>query len=165
MDNCLVSRVHKTKALSFQSVAAALVALRPNRLELPATGVLRGKSSPEVNLCAGLHRACALTSSVVSFLPGAYSQTTTSNQPQDVIQSNQTLRTNTRLVVVDVVATDSNGQPVSDLKASDLTVLEDGKPQKISAFSYQREKAATVVAGSASAGAFTNAPQYKNASS
>ena len=108
----------------------------------------------------------ALTFSlIVSFLPGAYSQTTTSSPPQDVLQSNQTLRTNTRLVVVDVVATDSNGQPVSDLKASDLTVLEDGKPQKISAFSYQREKAAIVVAGSASAGAFTNAPQYKDASS
>ncbi len=108
----------------------------------------------------------ALTFSlIVSFLPGAYSQTATSSPPQDVLQSNQTLRTNTRLVVVDVVATDSNGQPVSDLKASDLTVLEDGKPQKISAFSYQREKAAIVVAGSASAGVFTNAPQYKDASS
>lgn len=108
----------------------------------------------------------ALTFSlIVSFLPGAYSQTTASNPPQDVLQSNQTLRTNTRLVVVDVVATDSNGQPVSDLKASELTVLEDGKPQKISAFSYQREKAASVVAGSASAGAFTNAPQYKDVSS
>ena len=108
----------------------------------------------------------ALTFSlIVSFLPGAYSQTTTSSPPQDVLQSNQTLRTNTRLVVVDVVATDSNGQPVSDLKASDLTVLEDGKPQKISAFSYQREKAAIVVAGTATAGVFTNAPQYKDASS
>jgi VWFA-related protein len=108
----------------------------------------------------------ALTFSLIaSFLPGAYSQTTTSSPPQDVLQSNQTLRTNTRLVVVDVVATDSNGQPVSDLKASDLTVLEDGKPQKISAFSYQREKAAIVVAGSAIAGVFTNAPQYKDASS
>jgi VWFA-related protein len=108
----------------------------------------------------------ALTFSLIaSFLPGAYSQTTPSSPPQDVLQSNQTLRTNTRLVVVDVVATDSNGQPVSDLKASDLIVLEDGKPQKISAFSYQREKAAIVVAGSASAGVFTNAPQYKDASS
>jgi len=108
----------------------------------------------------------ALTFSlIVSFLPWAYSQTTTSSSPQDVLQSNQTLRTNTRLVVVDVVATDSNGQPVSDLKASDLTVLEDGKPQKISAFSYQREKAAIVVAGTATAGVFTNAPQYRDASS
>lgn len=108
----------------------------------------------------------ALTFSLIgSFFPEAYSQTTTASQPQDVLQSNQTLRTNTRLVVVDIVATDSKGQPVPDLKASDLIVLEDGKPQKISAFSFQRGKAASVVAGSASAGAFTNAPQYKDASS
>ena len=30
------------------------------------------------------------------------------------MHSDQTLRTNTRLVVVDVVATDSKGQPVPD---------------------------------------------------
>jgi len=55
---------------------------------------------------------------------------TTSDQPQDVLHSDQTLRTNTRLVVVDVVATDSKGQPVPDLKPGDFTLLEDGKPQK-----------------------------------
>ena len=44
------------------------------------------------------------------------------------------LRTNTRLVVVDVVVTDSKGQPVSDLKAEDFALLEAGKPQTISGF-------------------------------
>ena len=62
---------------------------------------------------------------------------TASGQPQDVMHSDQTLRTNTRLVVVDVVATDSKGQPVPDLKASDFTLLEDGKPQKISGFNFE----------------------------
>src|SRR5262249_36010893 len=38
---------------------------------------------------------------------------------------------------VDVVATDSKGQPVPDLKAEDFTVLESGAPQKISDFSFQ----------------------------
>jgi VWFA-related protein len=65
-----------------------------------------------------------------------YSQTNSSNQ-QDVLHSDQTLRTNTRLVVVDVVATDSKGQSVTDLKAADFTVLEDGKPQKISGFNFE----------------------------
>ena len=74
---------------------------------------------------------------IALFFPEAYSQTTTARQPQDVLQSNQTLRTNTRLVVVDVVTTDSKGQPVPDLKASDFTVLEDGKPQKISGFNFE----------------------------
>jgi VWFA-related protein len=45
------------------------------------------------------------------------------------------------LVVVDVVATDSKGQPVPDLKASDFTVLEDGKPQKISGFNFEHSGA------------------------
>ena len=66
---------------------------------------------------------------------------TASGQPQDVLHSDQTLRTNTRLVVVDVVATDSKGQPVPDLKASDFTVLEDGKPQKISGFNFEHSGA------------------------
>jgi len=54
---------------------------------------------------------------------------TSSGQPQDVLHSDQTLRTNTRLVVVDVVVIDNKGQPVTDLQASDFTLLEDGKPQ------------------------------------
>ena len=66
---------------------------------------------------------------------------TASGQPQDVMHSDQTLRTNTRLVVVDVVVTDSKGQPVPDLKASDFTVLEDGKPQKISGFNFEHSGA------------------------
>src|SRR5712672_4843998 len=62
---------------------------------------------------------------------------TASNQPQDVLHSDQTLRTNTRLVVVDVVATDGKGQLIGDLKAADFTLLEDGKPQKISGFNFE----------------------------
>jgi VWFA-related protein len=82
---------------------------------------------------------------VMSFLalyvPGANSQTNSADQPQDVMHSDQTLRTNTRLVVVDVVAADSKGQPVPDLKASDFTLLEDGKPQKISGFNFEHSGA------------------------
>ncbi len=45
-----------------------------------------------------------------------------------------TIRTNTRLVVVDVVVTHKNGQPVTGLKAEDFTLEENGKKQKISVF-------------------------------
>jgi VWFA-related protein len=48
------------------------------------------------------------------------------------------LKANTRLVVVDVVAADSTGRPVSGLEIHDFTVLEDGRPQKISGFSFQQ---------------------------
>jgi VWFA-related protein len=47
-------------------------------------------------------------------------------------------KSNTRLVVVDVVATDSSGQPVHGLKATDFSVLEEGRPQSIVSFEEQR---------------------------
>src|SRR5437867_2292543 len=43
-----------------------------------------------------------------------------------------TIRSNTRLVVVDVVVTDKKGQSVAGLKAEDFTVEENGKKQKVS---------------------------------
>jgi VWFA-related protein len=45
-----------------------------------------------------------------------------------------TIRTNTRLVVVDVVVTDKKGQPVTGLKAEDFALEENGKKQKVSLF-------------------------------
>jgi len=66
---------------------------------------------------------------MIALVPGVRTEAQTSGQQQDVLHSDQTLRTNTRLVVVDVVATDSKGQAVPDLKAEDFTLLEDGKPQ------------------------------------
>jgi VWFA-related protein len=47
-------------------------------------------------------------------------------------------KTNANLVIVDVAAKDKAGRPIEGLKASDFTVLEDGKPQKISVFEYQQ---------------------------
>src|ERR1041385_6198978 len=47
------------------------------------------------------------------------------------------LKVTTRLVVVDVVATDRKGNPVTDLRQEDFTVTEDGKPQDVRAFSFQ----------------------------
>jgi VWFA-related protein len=43
-------------------------------------------------------------------------------------------RATTRLVVVDVVVTDHHGQFIPGLKASDFSMLEDGKPQKVASF-------------------------------
>jgi len=45
-----------------------------------------------------------------------------------------TIRTNTRLVVVDVVVTDKKGQPVPGLKPENFTIEESGKKQKITTF-------------------------------
>ena len=43
-----------------------------------------------------------------------------------------------QLVVLNVSAKDKSGNPVEGLKASDFTVTEDGKPQAIKVFEYQR---------------------------
>jgi VWFA-related protein len=44
-------------------------------------------------------------------------------------------RATSRLVLVDVVVTDKKGEFIPELKPADFTVLEDGKSQRISAFS------------------------------
>jgi VWFA-related protein len=89
---------------------------------------------------------------------------TSVDQPQEVLHSDQTLRTNTRLVVVDVVATDSKGQPVPDLKAADFTLLEDGKPQKISGFNFEHPGGAPTPTAQAQLppSVVSNAPKFQS---
>ncbi len=45
-----------------------------------------------------------------------------------------TLRTNARLVVVDVIVTDKNQNPIHNLKAADFTLLENNAPQTFKNF-------------------------------
>lgn len=107
----------------------------------------------------------AVTLSVLAFcFLAAHSQTNSANQPQDVMHSDQTLRTNTRLVVVDVVVTDGKGQPVPDLKAFDFTLLEDGKPQKISGFNFEHSGANLAQAAQIQLppSVVTNAPKFRS---
>ncbi len=52
------------------------------------------------------------------------------------------LRATTRMVVLDVVATDKHGNPVTDLKAGDFTVLEKDKEQTIRSFSFEQSASA-----------------------
>src|SRR3569623_99505 len=55
-----------------------------------------------------------------------------SDKPQE--NTEPTLKINSRAVLVDVVVSDKNGNPVKGLKQSDFTVLEDGKPQSVAYF-------------------------------
>jgi len=69
-----------------------------------------------------------------------------------------TIRADTRLVVIDVVATDKKGQPLTGLKPEDFTLEENGKKQKISVFvppGIVNHTAATP----APAGIFSNHPE------
>ncbi|HWB85526.1 MAG TPA: VWA domain-containing protein [Bryobacteraceae bacterium] len=45
---------------------------------------------------------------------------------------------NSNLVIVDVTVKDKAGKPIEGLKQNDFTVLEDGKPQNVSVFEFQR---------------------------
>jgi VWFA-related protein len=56
-------------------------------------------------------------------------QTDTGNQPAI------SLRVTTRMVLLDVVATDKNGKLIADLHPTDVAILEDGRPQSIKLFS------------------------------
>jgi len=49
-----------------------------------------------------------------------------------------TFSTTRQLVVEDVIVKSQNGKPVDNLKASDFVVTEDGKPQQISVFEFQK---------------------------
>ena len=55
-------------------------------------------------------------------------------KPAQAAAGVQTIRANSRLVVVDVVVTDHANKPVQNLKDSDFTLLEKGQPQAISHF-------------------------------
>lgn len=47
------------------------------------------------------------------------------------------IKVETELVLVNVVARDKDGRPVQDLKESDFTLLEDGKPQQVLTFDFE----------------------------
>ena len=57
--------------------------------------------------------------------------------PEDKSKPPFILKTSTHLVLVDVVATNGKGEPVTDLTAQDFVVSEDGHPQTVRSFSFQ----------------------------
>ncbi|HEY2392976.1 MAG TPA: VWA domain-containing protein [Candidatus Angelobacter sp.] len=89
------------------------------------------------------------------------------SQAAGVYESATVLRATTRIVVVDVVATNKKGEPVTDLKAEDFTVQEDGHAQQVRSFSFQQPVRAAQAPQSAATApqlpehVFTNVPAYK----
>ncbi len=61
-----------------------------------------------------------------------------------------TLRATARLVILDVVVTDGNGNPVKGLKPSDFTLSEDGVPQNFASFSEHQAPVSNPVASETS---------------
>src|ERR1700730_12309971 len=79
-------------------------------------------------------------------LASAFSQTQNS-QPAPAQESadQPLLRVTVNLVQVDAVVTDSKGNQITNLTADDFLLLQDGKPQKITHFSYISTASATPV--------------------
>ena len=48
-----------------------------------------------------------------------------------------TIRANTRMILLSVIATDKSG-PVTDLTANEFSVLENGRPQKLATFAFEQ---------------------------
>jgi VWFA-related protein len=59
-------------------------------------------------------------------------------QAQNATVPAPALRATTRLVLADAVVTDKDGKLVTGLTAKDFTVLEDGKAQQVTTFSFER---------------------------
>src|SRR6516162_5156329 len=76
-------------------------------------------------------RVYSCLSVAVVFLPVLIAQQT----PDSGVPVFRTVAT---LIPVDVTVKDKSGKPVDGLKASDFSILEDGKPQKISVFEFQK---------------------------
>jgi VWFA-related protein len=108
-----------------------------------------------------------LIAAALVFTAASYGQDSSPNQkpqqdPLVVFQSQQVLRSTTRLVIVDVVATDAKGNFVPDLKVEDFAVTEDGKPQKISDFSVHRAGQSTQPPTALPPNVVGNNPTYNN---
>jgi VWFA-related protein len=102
-------------------------------------------------------RRIVTASALVLTLPAGPAIVSAQQVPEDVPAI--TIRVNTRLVVVDVVATDKKGQPVTGLKPEDFTLEENGKKQKISVFVPPSVAHHTAAPAPAPAGVLSNHPE------
>lgn len=114
--------------------------------------------SGRASLKTGKRLSLAIALALASFSVASPQQT---QQPP-----NFSIRTTTRVVLVDAIVTDSASRPVNNLTASDFTVLEDGKPQKISFFSFESHAQPQAVSPPRPlrSNVFTNRPEYHSAS-
>jgi len=63
-------------------------------------------------------------------------QTTPNNSNEQPTADNEIIRISSELVLVDALVLDKDGNQVTNLTAEDFEVLQDGKPQKITNFTY-----------------------------
>ena len=83
---------------------------------------------------------------------------------EPVYRSATVLKYTTRLILVDVIATDHKGEPLPDLKAEDFVLSEDGTKQDIRVFEFQSSAKTTSAPDKTlpklAPNVVTNAPRY-----
>lgn len=96
---------------------------------------------------------------LAALLSGAVAVSTFAQQSSTPI-----FRAGTTLVEFTIVATDERGRPVTDLKQSDITVLQNGKPQPVAFFRFEGAAfgpdAVEAKHEPIAPGIFTNRPEY-----
>ncbi len=94
-----------------------------------------------------LQKLAVVTAAAALAVPGAapvFAQQGAPTQVSNTPQGGFTLRVNSDLVLTNVVVRDSRtGEPVSGLKASDFSIYENGKEQRIETFDYENVDMAT----------------------
>src|SRR6185369_13655276 len=65
---------------------------------------------------------------------GSSEQTTEAKKTSDEVDEGDVIRTDTQLVSVPAVVTDASGRPLSNLKAENFRIVEDGQAQTIANF-------------------------------
>ncbi|HEU4415227.1 MAG TPA: VWA domain-containing protein [Candidatus Angelobacter sp.] len=121
---------------------------------MPAIDSMRGFSRLQRLL------SVALIAVMATNMPGQ----TPTQQPQadKEKQGLYRLRVESELVLVNVVVRDKQGKPVTDLKRDDFTVLEEGKPQRVSSFDFENLDMQPIAAADAGpAQQTTNGPAVK----
>src|SRR5215213_4577457 len=79
-------------------------------------------------------------------------------QQQQGADDDEVVRITTNLVQVDAVVTDKNGKLVTDLKPEEVEIFEDGRPQKVTNFSFVSTAEAAPAEAPRSTPADKNAP-------
>jgi VWFA-related protein len=103
-------------------------------------------------MVAALLAATLLFSSVAAQTPAQQPQSSKENPGL------YKMRIESELVLVNVVARDKQGKPINDLKQSDFTLLEDGKPQRIASFDFENLDTKPLSASAGPAQQTTNGP-------
>jgi hypothetical protein len=93
-----------------------------------------------------LQRIVSATLASWLFISAMVGQTPAPQQSAQDQQKLFKLRISSELVLVNVVARDKQGKPVTDLKRDDFTLLEDGKPQRVTSFDYENLDTMPIVA-------------------